>query len=121
LQASDLHNVAAASLAIFAPMRQVARDMLQAKLDLEVQQRPGTAVARCGQEALVFDVYPRTGSPETIVGEGGMPVRTFQESGGGGCRRPDDRHLGVPEAWDCTDDVRVLYAPLVAERPSGGQ
>jgi hypothetical protein len=117
LQASDLHTVAAASLAIFAQMRQVARDILQAKIDLEAQQRERTDVAPCCQEAGVRYVHTRTVSPETLFGEVCIPVRTFQC---GGCRaslRPDDRHLGVPEAGDFTDDVRVLYAPLVAELP----
>jgi hypothetical protein len=38
----------------------------------------------------------------------------------GGCGasiRPDDRHLGVPEVGDFTDDIRALYAPVVAELP----
>lgn len=42
LQATDLHSVATASLAIFAQMRQVGRKMLQAKIDLEAQQLKGT-------------------------------------------------------------------------------
>ena len=50
LQAPDLHNVATASLAIFAQMREVAREILQAKITLEAQQlqEPGRrpAVAR---------------------------------------------------------------------------
>jgi hypothetical protein len=117
LQAPDLHNVAAASLAIFAQMRQVARDILQAKIALEAQQRQGTAVARCCQEASVIYVHTRTVTPETLVGEVCIPVRTFQCSGCGASLRPDDRHLGVPEAGDFTDDVRVLYAPVVAELP----
>lgn len=37
--------------------------------------------------------------------------------GGGTSLRPDDRHLGVPETGDFTDDVRVLDAPVVAELP----
>ena len=108
LLASDLHNVAAASLAICAPMRQVARDMRQAKIDLEAQPRQGTAVARCCQEASVLDVHTRTVSPETLCGEVWIPVRTFQCRGCGASIRPDDHHLGVPEAGDFTDDVRVL-------------
>jgi hypothetical protein len=117
LQASDLHSVAAASLAIFEQMRQVARDILQAKIDLEAQQRQSTAVARCCQDASVSYVHTRAVSPETLFGEGCIPVRTFQCGGCGASLRPDDRHLGVPEAGDFTDDVRVLYAPVVAERP----
>ena len=38
LQASDLHSVAAASLAIFAQLREVAREVLQAKITLEAQR-----------------------------------------------------------------------------------
>jgi hypothetical protein len=117
LQASDLHNVAAASLAIFAQMRQVARDILQAKIDLEAQQLQRTDVAPCCQEAGARYVHTRTVSPETLLGEVCIPVRTFQCGGCGASLRPDDRHLGVPEVGDFTDDVRVLYAPLVAELP----
>jgi hypothetical protein len=117
LQASDLHNVAAASLAIFEQMRQVARDLLQAKIDLEAQQRQRTAVVCCCQKASVIDVHTRTVRPETLVGEVCIPVRTFQCGGCGASLRPDDRHLGVPEAGNFTDDVRVRSAPLVAELP----
>ena len=38
LQASDLDSVATASLAILAQLREIARDMLQVKIDLEAQQ-----------------------------------------------------------------------------------
>jgi hypothetical protein len=117
LQAPDLHSVAAASLAIFAQLRQVARDILQAKIDLEAQQRQHTAVTPCCQEAYARYVHTRTVSPETLFGEVCIPVRTFQCSGCGASIRPDDHHLGVPAAGDFTDDVRVLYAPLVAELP----
>jgi hypothetical protein len=117
LQASDLHSVAAASLAIFAQMRQVARDILQAKIALEAQQRQRTAVALCCQDASVNYVHTRTVSPQTLFGEVCIPVRTFQCEECGASLRPDDRHLGVPEAGDFTDDVRVLYAPVVAELP----
>jgi hypothetical protein len=117
LQVSDLHNVAAASLAIFVQMRQVARDILQAKIDLEAQQRQRTDVAPCCQEAGARYVHTRTVSPETLFGEVCIPVRTFQCGGCGASLRPDDRHLGVPEAGDFTDDGRVLYAPVVAELP----
>jgi hypothetical protein len=117
LQASDLHSVAAASLAIFAQMRQVARDMLQAKIDLEAQHLQHTGVSPCCQEAGVRYVHTRTVSPQTLFGEVYIPVRTLQCGGCGASIRPDDRQLGVPEAGDFTDDVRVLYAPLVAELP----
>jgi hypothetical protein len=46
-----------------------------------------------------------------------IPVRTFQCSGCGATCRPDDAPLGVPETGDFTDDVRSLYAPVVAELP----
>jgi hypothetical protein len=117
LQASDLHRVAAASLAIFAQMRQVARDMLQAKVDLEVQQLQRMDVAPCCQEAGARYLHTRTVSPQTLFGEVCIPVRTFQCGGCGASLRPDDRHLGVPEAGDFTDDVRYLYAPMAAELP----
>ncbi len=117
LQAADLHSVAATSLAIFAQMRQVARDLLQAKIDLEAQQLQRADVAPCCQDAGARYVHTRTVSPETLFGEVCIPVRTFQCGGCGASLRPDDRYLGVPEAGDFTDDVRVLYAPLVAELP----
>jgi hypothetical protein len=37
LQAPNLHHVGSASLAIFTQMRQLAREMLQAKITLEAQ------------------------------------------------------------------------------------
>lgn len=117
LQASDLHRVAAASLAMFAPRRPVARDMRQATIELEAQPRQRTAVARWCQEARVSDVHTRTVRPETLCGEVCLPVRTFQCGGGGASLRPDDRHLGGPAAGDCTDAGRGLDAPVVAERP----
>jgi hypothetical protein len=65
LQATDLHSVAAASLAIFAQMRQVGRQMLQAKIDLEAQQLKGTAVVPCCQDAGARYVHTRM--PEFAV------------------------------------------------------
>jgi hypothetical protein len=44
-------------------------------------------------------------------------VRTFQCGACGAFLRPDDPHLGVPAVGDFTDDVRALYAPVVAELP----
>jgi hypothetical protein len=73
LQASDLHNVAAASLAIFAQMRQVARAILQAKIDLEAQQLQRTDIAPCCQGANTRYVHTRTVSPETLLGEVCIP------------------------------------------------
>jgi hypothetical protein len=117
LRASDLHRVAAASLAIFAPRRQVARAMLQAQIDLEAQPRQRTAVTPGCQAADARDVHTRPVSPETVCGEVCIPVRTLPCRGCGASSRPADPHLGVPEAGDVTDDVRVLAAPVVAERP----
>jgi hypothetical protein len=117
LQAPDLHSVATASLAIFAQMRDVAREILQAKIALEAQQHRSQDVARCCTDARVKYVHTRTVSPETLFGEITIPVRTFQCGGCGATFRPDDAPLGVPEAGDFTDDVRYLYAPVVAELP----
>ena len=67
LQAADLHSVATASLAIFEPMRQVAREILQAKIQIEAQQLKGTAVAPCCQDAGAQYVHTRTVSPQTLL------------------------------------------------------
>jgi hypothetical protein len=117
LQASDLHRVATASLAILEPIRPVAREMLPAKLTVEAQQLKGPAVTPCGEQASGRDVHTRLVSPQTLCGEVCIPVRTFQGGGCGASLRPDDHHLGVPEGGDCTDDVRARYAPVVAELP----
>jgi hypothetical protein len=47
LQAPDLHSVATASLVLFAPLREVAREILQAKVALEAQQRRSQDVPCC--------------------------------------------------------------------------
>jgi hypothetical protein len=117
LQAPDLHNVGSASLAIFAQMRQVAREILQAKINLEAQQLKSQDIAPCCQEASMTYVHTRTVSPQTLFGEVCIPIRTFQCGGCGASRRPDDRPLGVPEVGDFTDDVRCLYASVAAELP----
>jgi len=117
LPAADLHRVATASRVIFAPMRQVAREILQAQSNHEAQQLKGAAVVPWCQEAAARDVHPRTVSPQTLLGQVCLPVRTFQGGGCGAALRPDDQHLGVPEAGAFTDDVRALYAPVVAELP----
>jgi hypothetical protein len=117
LQGPDLHRVATASLAIFEQMRQVAREILQAKIHLEAQQLKGTAVVPCCPEAGARSVHTRAVSPQTLGGEVCIPVRTFQCDGCGATLRPDDHDLGVPEVGDFTDDVRALYAPVVAELP----
>lgn len=117
LQAPHLHHVGSASLAIFTQRRQVVREMLQAKITLEAQQLKSQDIAPCCQEARMTYVHIRPVSPQTLLGEGCLPTRTFQCSGGGASRPLDDRHLGVPEVGDFTDDVRCLYASVAAERP----
>jgi hypothetical protein len=117
LQAPDLQSVASASLAIFTQIRQVARDILQAKITLEAQQRTRVDVTPCCPEARMTYVHTRTLSPHTLLGEITIPVRTFQCHGCGATFRPDDRALGVPEIGAFTDDVRWLYVPLAAELP----
>jgi hypothetical protein len=117
LQAPDLQSVASASLAIFTQIRQVARDILQAKITLEAQQRTRVDVTPCCPEASMTYVHTRTLSPHTLLGEITIPVRTFQCHGCGATVRPDDRALGVPEVGAFTDDVRWLYVPLAAELP----
>jgi len=116
-RAADLHSVATASLAIVEQMRQVAREILQAKVHLEAAPLKRAAVAPCCQETGARYVHTRTVSPQTLLGEVRLPVRTFQCSGCGASIRPDDHDLGVPEVGDFTDDMRALYAPLVAELP----
>jgi hypothetical protein len=108
LQGPDLHRVATASLAIFEPMRQVAREILQAKSHLEAQQRKGPAVVPCCPEAGARYVHTRTVRPRTLWGEVCIPVRTFQCDRCGATLRPDDPDLGVPKVGDCTDEVRAL-------------
>jgi hypothetical protein len=117
LQASDLHRVATASLAIFAQLREVAREILQAKITIETQQLKSADIAPCYPDTCVRLIHTRPVSPQTLFGEVHMAVRTFQCSGCGAFLRPDDRHLGLPEVGDFTADVRALYAPVVAELP----
>jgi hypothetical protein len=50
MQAQDLHHVGSASLAIFAQMRQVAREMLQAKITLQASQLKSQDSVPCCQE-----------------------------------------------------------------------
>jgi hypothetical protein len=108
LRASDLHHVASTSLTIFAQRQEVAREMLQAPIRLETQQMKRQDIAPGGQEARMIDLHTRTGSAPTWIGEVCLRVRTFQWSRWGASRRPDDHHLGVPEAGACTDDGRCL-------------
>jgi len=117
LQAPDLHRVATASLAIFAQLREVAREMLQAKITLEAQQLKSADVAPCCQNSRVRYLHTRTVSPQTLLGE--VSIR-YAPSSVAGVEPPSGRmtgHLGVPEVGDFTDDVRALYAPVVAELP----
>src|SRR5882672_5361358 len=86
-------------------------------MTLEAQQLKSADVAPCCQDSRVRYLHTRTVSPQTLLGEVYIPVRTFQCRGCGASLRPDDRHLGVPEVGDFTDDVRALYAPVVAELP----
>jgi Uncharacterised protein family (UPF0236) len=117
LQASDLHRVATASLAIFTQVRDVAREILPAKITLEARQLKGADVVPCCPESRARYIHTRTVRAQTLLGEVHIPVRPFQCRGCGAFLRPDDRHLGVPEVGDVTDDVRALYAPVVAELP----
>ena len=107
LQAPDLPSVAAASVAIFAPMRHVARETLQAKITREAQQLQSRAVVPWCQDAGARYVHTRTVSPETLLGQVCIPVRTCQCDGCGASLRPDDRHVGVPEMGAFTDAVRA--------------
>ena len=109
--------MATASLAIFTQVRDVAREILQAKITLEAQQLKGADIVPCCPDSRARDIHTRTVSPQTLLGEGQIPVHTFQGGGCGASPRPDDHHLGVPEGGDFTDDVRALYAPVVAELP----
>jgi len=120
-QAADLRGVATASLAIVEQMRQVAREMLQAKVHREAEHLKRAAVTPCGQEAGASAVQTRAVSPQTLWGEGHIPVRTFPCEGCGASLRPDNRHLGVPEGGDFTDDGRALCARRRCAAPSGGQ
>jgi hypothetical protein len=116
-EAADLHTVATASLAIFDQIREVARTILQAKVDLEADKLHRQAVRPCCSEADLTYVHTRTVQPTTLFGAIEIPVRTFHCHGCGTSLRPDDTPLGVPPVGDFTDDVRMLYTPLVAELP----
>jgi hypothetical protein len=108
VQAPDLPSVAAACVAIFAQMRPVARAMRHAKSTRAAQQRQSSAVVPWCQDAGARDVHTRTVSPETLLGQVGIPVRTCQCDGCGASLRPDDRHVGVPERGVLTDAGRAL-------------
>jgi hypothetical protein len=77
LDAADLPTVATASLAIFEQIREVARAMLQAKVDLEAAKLRCQAVRPCCPEADLPYVHTRTVQPTTLFGPMAIPVRTF--------------------------------------------
>jgi hypothetical protein len=117
LQAVELHSVAAASLAILAHIRDVARAVLQAKVELEAQPCRHHALPLCCPAAEVTSVHTRTVRPRTLFGAITIPVRMFQCTGCGSSLWPDDTWLGVPERGEFTGDGRRLYTPWVAELP----
>lgn len=117
LDAQDLQSTATASVAIFEHIREVARAILQAKIDLEVQRLTTQPVASCCPEADMAYIHTRSVSPTTLFGKVEIPVRTFRCTGCRTTMRPDDARLGVPQMGDFTDDVRLLYSPLAAELP----
>lgn len=117
LDASDLQTVATASLAIVDQMREVARALLQAKVDLEAHKLRRQAVPPCCPGASLRYIHTRTVQPTTLFGPITIPVRTFQCEGCGTTHRPDDASLGVPPVGEFTDDIRCLYTPLAAEVP----
>src|SRR5262245_48970738 len=104
-------------MAIFAQMREVARAILQTKVDLEAYQRRHQGTVPCCPTAALTYVHTRTVPPTTWFGPIAMPVRTFHCDGCGSFLRPDDTTLGVPPVGAFTDEVRMLYTPLVAELP----
>jgi hypothetical protein len=116
-EAADLQPVATASLAIFDQIREVARVLLQAKVDLEADKLHNQAVRPCCPDARLTYVHTRTVQPTTLFGTIEVPVRTFHCHGCGTSLRPDDAPLGVPSVGDFTEDVRMLYTPLAAELP----
>jgi hypothetical protein len=117
LHAQDLQSVAAISLAILGHIREVARAILQAKIDLEAKRLRRQPVALCCRGADLHAIHTRSVSPTTLFGNVEIPVRTFRCTGCGTTVRPDDAVLGVPVHGDSTDDVRMLYSPLTSELP----
>ncbi len=91
LQAADLYSGTAASLAILEQMRHVAREILQAKINLEAHQLKRTEVTPCCQAADVRYMHTRMGSPQTLLGDVHIPVRTFQC-----CQHRCNVHPGTP-------------------------
>src|SRR5215471_7330590 len=68
LQAADLSTLAAASLAIVVQMREVARVLLQAKVDLEAHKLQSQPVQPCCPEAALHYMHTRTVQPTTLFG-----------------------------------------------------
>jgi hypothetical protein len=117
LDAQDLQDIAAASLVIFERIREVARAVLQAKIDLAADRLTRQAPLPCCPPAAMTYIHTRTVNPTTLFGTVTVPVRTFRCTGCGATTRPDDAALGVPVTGEFMDDVRMLYTPLAAELP----
>jgi hypothetical protein len=83
LQASDLPSVATASLAIFTKLREVAREILQAKITREAQQLKSLDIAPCCPEARVRYIHTRTVSPQTLFGGCTFPCAPSSVAGVG--------------------------------------
>jgi hypothetical protein len=66
LQASDLHRVATASRALFAQLRDVAREILPAKITLEAQPLKSMDIVPCGPASRARYLHTRTVSPQTL-------------------------------------------------------
>lgn len=113
----DLHDVASASLALFTKFRDVAREILQAKVDLEAAGRRAADPPQCCEGAGTWLIHRRGVCVETLFGSVEIPVRTFRCTKCRGYDRPDDAALGVPRKGPFADDVREIVAPLVAELP----
>jgi hypothetical protein len=75
LLAPDLHHVGSASLAISTQMRQVAPEILQAKINLEAQQSKRQDIATCCKTSMAF-IHTRTVGPQTLLGEECLPILT---------------------------------------------
>ncbi len=113
-------SLAATSLTLFEQVRNVARHILQAKVDLADKELKRQPVRPCCPATHLRYVHTRTVSPTTIFGPITLAVRTFECPKCGQLWRPDDEILGVPERGDFTDDVRFFYRPLAADLPHRG-
>jgi hypothetical protein len=117
LNTPDLQSVAAASLRILEHIREVARAILQAKVDLEAGRLKHKPVTSCCPGADMDYIHTRSVSPTTLFGKVEVPVRTFRCTACHTTVRPDDALLGLPKTGAFSDDVRMLYSPLAAELP----